>query len=78
MRVALLCVAVLLAALAAGVPDQGRRRKVKKILATSPLPDESGLEATAMTPVETGAVQADAESGGGEPGKDDNQKAPRG
>ncbi len=65
--------AVLLAALAAGVPDQGRRRKVKKILATA-APDESGLEAT----VETGAVQANAESGGGEPGKDDNQKAPRG
>jgi hypothetical protein len=74
MRVALLlCVAVLLAALAAGVPDQGRRRKVKKILATSSPPDESGLEATA----ETGAVQPDAESGG-ELGKDDNQKAPRG
>jgi hypothetical protein len=78
MRLVLLCVAVLLAALAAGVPDQGRRRKVKKILATSsPLPDESGLEATAMTPAETGAVQPDAESGG-ELGKDDNQKAPRG
>jgi hypothetical protein len=73
MRLVLLCVAVLLAALAAGVPDQGRRRKVKKILATSPLPDESGPEATA----ETGAVQPDAESGV-EPGKDDNQKAPRG
>ncbi len=72
----LLCVAVLLAALAAGVPDQGRRRKVKKILATA-APDESGPEATAMTPAETGAVQPDAESGG-EPGKDDNQKAPRG
>jgi hypothetical protein len=77
MRVVLLCVAVLLAALAAGVPDQGRRRKVKKILATSSPPDESGPEATAMTPAETGAVQTDAESGG-EPGKDDNQKAPRG
>jgi hypothetical protein len=77
MRLVLLCVAVLLAALAAGVPDQGRRRKVKKILATLPPPDESGSEATAMTPAETGAVQPDAESGG-EPGKDDNQKAPRG
>jgi hypothetical protein len=77
MRVALLCVAVLLAALAAGVPDQGRRRKVKKILATAAPPDESGPEATALTPAETGAVQPDAESGG-ELGKDDNQKAPRG
>ena len=67
-----ICVAVLAAWVVAG-PDQGRRRKVKKIV--GPSAGESAPDRGAESLAETVDMPVKTEE---EKNKDDNQKSPRG